>query len=72
VGSHPAVGYHSAHICGEHRALIESGSPWDMEGCSILVGQDMPQILENWFARPSVGSEGFTLTLEVAGRIKPL
>jgi hypothetical protein len=42
-----------------------------MEGRSILVGQDMPQILENWFARPCVGSEGFTLTLEVAGRIKP-
>ncbi len=71
AGSHPAATHHRAHICGEHQALIESGSPWDMEGCSILIGQDMPQILENWFARPSVGSEGFRLTLEVAGQIKP-
>jgi hypothetical protein len=71
AGSHPAAGYHSAYVCGEHRALIESGSPWDMEGCSVLTGQDMPPVLENWSARPSEGSEGFRLTLEAAGGIKP-
>jgi hypothetical protein len=42
-----------------------------MEGCSVLTGQDMPPVLQNWSARPSEGSEGFTLTLEAAGGIKP-
>lgn len=66
-----AAGYHEAFVCAEHRALIEAGSPWDMEGRNVLMGQDLAPLLENWSARPSVGSEGFTLTLEIAGQIKP-
>lgn len=66
-----AAGYHEAYICAEHKALIEAGSPWDMEGRIVLMGRDLAPVLENWSARPSVGSEGFTLTLEVAGQIKP-
>ena len=43
-----------------------------MEGHFVLMAQHIAPILENWSARPSVGSEGFTLTLEIAGQIKPL
>jgi hypothetical protein len=66
-----APGYHEAYICTEHKALIEAGAPWDMEGRNVLMGQDLAPILANWSARPSVGSEGFTLTLEIEGQIKP-
>jgi hypothetical protein len=66
-----AAGYHEAFICAEHKTLIEAGSPWDMEGGKVLMGRDLAPILENWSARPSVGSEGFTLTFEIAGQIKP-
>ena len=53
-------------------ALIEAGSPWDMEGHIVLMGQDLAPILHNWSIRASVGSEGFTLTLEIACQVKPL
>ncbi len=66
-----AAGYHEAFVCAEHRALIEAGSPWDMEGRNVLMGRDLAPLLEHWSARPSVGSEGFTLTLDIAGQIKP-
>lgn len=66
-----AAGYHEAYVCAGHRALIEAGSPWDMEGHIVLMGQDLAQVLENWSARPSVGSEGFTFTFESASCIKP-
>ena len=67
-----AAAYHEAYICAEHKALIEGGSPWDMEGGNVLMGRDLAPILLNWSARPSVGSEGFTLTLEIRGQIKPV
>ncbi|MDN4611581.1 hypothetical protein [Arthrobacter burdickii] len=51
--------------------MIDAGSPWCMEGHSVLLGQDITPVLESWSARPSVGAEGFTLTLQVAGQIKP-
>jgi hypothetical protein len=66
------AGYHEAFVCAEHKALRDAGSPWDMEGRYVLMGRDMPPTLENWSARPSVGSEGFTLTLEIAGQIRPV
>ncbi|WP_285249840.1 hypothetical protein [Pseudarthrobacter sp. fls2-241-R2A-168] len=73
VGSQRLVpGYHEAYVCAEHKALIEAGAPWDMEGNLVLMGMDLAPILANWRARPSVGSEGFTLTLEIAGQIKPV
>lgn len=67
-----ATDYHEAYVCAEHKALIETGSPWDMEGCIVLMGQDLAPILVNCSARPCVGSQGFTLTLEIACHIKPL
>ena len=42
-----------------------------MEGQTVLMGQDLAPVLENWSARPSVGSEGFTLTFDSASCIKP-
>ncbi|WP_461172218.1 hypothetical protein M1D93_14615 [Arthrobacter sp. Z1-9] len=51
---------------------MEVGSPWDMEGRNVLMGQDLAPVVEKWSVRQSVGSAGFTLTLEVAGRLKPL
>jgi hypothetical protein len=64
-------GYREAYVCDDHKALIDAGSPWCMEGHSVLLGQDITPVLESWSARPSVGAEGFTLTLQVAGQIKP-
>lgn len=73
AGSQRATtGYHEAFVCAEHRALIDAGAPWDMEGRHVLMGQDLPPILENWSARLCAGSKGFTLTLEIAGQLKPL
>ena len=73
AGSQSLVaGYREAYVCAEHKAVIDAGAPWDMEGQTVLMGQDLAPILENWHARPSVGSEGFTLTLEIAGQIKPV
>ncbi|MHA7278455.1 hypothetical protein ACX80H_01700 [Arthrobacter sp. MDT2-2] len=51
--------------------MIDAGSPWCIEGHSVLLGQDITPVLESWSARPSVGVDGFTLTVQVAGQIKP-
>ncbi|MGF9648099.1 hypothetical protein AAIH32_09005 [Pseudarthrobacter oxydans] len=67
-----ARGYHEAFVCAKHKALMETGTPWDMEGRNVLMGQDLAPILENWSVRPCVGSAGCTLTLEIAGQIKPV
>lgn len=66
-----AANYHEAYVCATHKALIEIGSLWDMQGRHVLMGQDLAPVLRNWSARPSTGSEGFTLILEIAGQIKP-
>lgn len=55
-----------------HKTLIDAGNPWDMEERFVLMGKDIAPMLKNWSARPSAGSEGFTLTLEIAGQIKPI
>lgn len=65
------AGFYEAYVCAEHKALIGAGAPWDMEGGVVLMGQDLAPMLESWSARPSVGSEGFILTLEIAARAKP-
>lgn len=74
AGNQTAVaGYHEAYICEQHKALIDAGAPWDMDDeHNVLLGRDLAPILENWSARPSVGSEGFTLTLEIAGKLEPV
>lgn len=65
------AGHHEAYVCAEHKALMDSGAPWDMEDHHVLMGQDIAPLLLTWSARPSVGCEGFTLTLEIEGQIKP-
>lgn len=64
--------YREAYVCFEHKALIDAGAPWQMEGPSVLMGQDIAPVLEGCSARPGVGAEGFTLTLRVAGQIAPV
>ncbi|MDQ0871073.1 hypothetical protein QFZ70_003546 [Arthrobacter sp. V1I9] len=65
------VGYHEAYVCAEHKTLIDAGTPWDMQERHVLMGHDLAPVLGNWSARPSTGSNGFTLRLEIAGQIKP-
>lgn len=65
-------GYREAYVCAGHKASIDAGDPWYMEGRSVLMGPDIPPVLESWSARPSVAVEGFTLTLHVAGQIEPV
>lgn len=66
------VGYHEAYVCAEHKTLMDAGTPWDMQERYVLMGHDLAPVLGNWSARPSAGSNGFTLRLEIAGQIKPL
>ncbi|MFF1252958.1 hypothetical protein ACFVYC_10755 [Pseudarthrobacter sp. NPDC058329] len=61
-----------AYVCAEHKALIDAGASWDMEGRHVLMGQDLAPNLADWSARRSVGSAGFTLTLEIVGQMKPV
>lgn len=58
-------------MCADHKALIDAGSTWYMEGRLVLIGEDIPPVLEGSSVRPSVGSDGFTLILDVAGQTKP-
>ena len=71
TGGHKSRDFYEAYVCAGHKALIEAGYPWDMHGGHVLMGQDMAPTLERWSARASVGTEGFTLTLESADHIKP-
>lgn len=36
--------------------VIEAGTPWDMEGHYVLMGQDLAPILDSWSAWPGAGS----------------
>ncbi|MDN4611803.1 hypothetical protein [Arthrobacter burdickii] len=64
--------YREAYVCAEHKALIDAGSPWHLENHSVVIGQDVPPVLESWSARPSLEADGFTLTLHIAGRTNPV
>ncbi|VXB78161.1 conserved hypothetical protein [Arthrobacter sp. 9AX] len=61
-----------AYVCAEHIGLINSGALWDMQGRDVLLGQDVAPALESWSVRQSAGSDGFTLTLELSGKIRPV
>jgi hypothetical protein len=72
VGSQGLEGcYREAYVCTEHKAVIDAGLFWYLEEHSVLIGSDIPPVLESWAARPSVVAEGFTLTLRVAGHTEP-
>lgn len=73
TGSHDRWGgYQEAYVCADHKALIDAGDPWYMDGHSVLMGADIPPVLKGWSARPGVAVEGFTLTLHVAGQTEPV
>jgi hypothetical protein len=62
---------HEAYICAEHNDAIEAGAHWDIPDGAVLMGQDVAPVLISWSVRDSVGTPGFTLTLEPAGQAKP-
>jgi hypothetical protein len=61
-----------AYVCPEHKKRMDAGAPWDMQERHVLIGHDLAPVLANWSARPSTGSEGFVLRLELMGEIKPV
>lgn len=71
VGRGLRGGYCEAYVCADHKALIDAGSPWYMEGRLVLIGEEIPPVLEGSSVRPSMGADGFTLILDVAGQPKP-
>ena len=72
VGQDPAAGSQEFSVCAEHKALMDSGAPWDMEGRSVVIGRDMAPAVTGWRARPGAGADGFTLSLEIAGQPEPI
>lgn len=71
-GRNLAAKYHEAYVCARHKAMIDGGEPWDVDGQVVLMGRDLAPILQSWCARPCTGSAGFTLTLEITGHIVPV
>lgn len=59
-------------VCAGHRAKIDSGAHWDLCGDHVVMDQDIAPALERWSLRPSMGTKGFTLILETAGRTEPI
>jgi hypothetical protein len=57
---------HEAYICAEHNEKIGAGERWDIQEGHVLMDQDMPPALEKCSSRSSVGTQGFTLTLETS------
>ncbi|WP_159827529.1 hypothetical protein [Arthrobacter sp. 9AX] len=47
---------------------MDAGAPWDLQGRSVVMDQDLAPAVEGWQAEPSAGADGLTLSLEVAGR----
>jgi hypothetical protein len=62
---------HEAYICAVHNEKIGAGALWDIQDGAVLLDQDMPARAETWSIRDGVGTEGFTLTLQIAGQLKP-
>jgi hypothetical protein len=72
VGQDQAAGSQELSVCAEHKALMDSGAPWDIEGRSVVIGLDMAPAVTGWRARPGAGADGFTLSLEIAGQPEPI
>jgi hypothetical protein len=64
--------FHEVDVCAEHKAKIDSGAPWDLCGEHPVMDQDIAPVLERWSLVPSMGTSGFTLILETAGRAEPI
>lgn len=72
VTGNRSTDFHEVYVCAEHEAKIESGAYWDLCGGVVVMGQDMAPALERWSLLPSMGTNGFTLILETAGRTEPI
>ena len=72
VVGHSSADLREVYVCPEHEAGIESGAHWDLCGDQVLMTQDIAPALESWSLRPSMGTDGFTLVLEAAGRSEPV
>jgi hypothetical protein len=51
---------------------VDAGAAWDVDNQIVLMGQALAPVLEDWSARLSAGSKGFTLTLHITGRAEPV
>lgn len=63
--------FREVDVCAEHKAKIDSGAHWDACGEHLLMDQDIAPALRGWSLVPSMGTSGFTLILETAGRAEP-
>ncbi|MGY2743200.1 hypothetical protein [Arthrobacter sp. UYCu723] len=72
VAGHRSADFHEVYVCAEHKAKVDSGAHWDLCGDHVVMDQDIAPALERWSLRPSMGTEGFTLILETAGRTEPI
>jgi hypothetical protein len=59
-------------VCAGHAAKIDAGAHWDFCGERVVMDQNIAPALERWSLRPSMGTKGFTLILEIAGRAEPI
>jgi hypothetical protein len=64
--------FHEVEVCAEHKAKIDAGAHWDLYGDHLVIDQDIAPALERWSLLPSMGTKGFTLILETAGRTGPI
>lgn len=63
--------YSEGVVCDAHNAEIASGALWDMDDGRVLIGQDVAPQITRWEVQDSVGSPGFTLSLEAGEDSKP-
>ena len=72
VAGHGRADFQEVDVCAEHKAKIDSGAHWDACGERLVMDQDIAPALEKWSLVPSMGTNGFTLILETAGRAEPV
>ncbi|MET4097241.1 hypothetical protein [Arthrobacter sp. UYCu712] len=72
VAGHGPADFREADVCAVHKANLGSGANWDFCGDHILMDQDIAPALVRWSELPGMGTHGFTLVLEMAGRTAPI
>ena len=72
VAGHRSADFLDIDVCAAHKAKIDSGANWDLCGDHVVMDQDIAPALAGWTLLPSMGTHGFTLILETAGRTAPI
>jgi hypothetical protein len=72
VAGHRIADFQEVYVCAGHAAKIDAGAHWDLCGERVVMDQNIAPALERWSLRPSMGTKGFTLILETAGRTEPI